>query len=80
MKSGPQARNSLPKQRKWHEEALKYMQLMSSHHSIGVYMLKVSIRPHSVKNNSKGSRTSLPTNAAATVSGMLYTMTPHDTM
>jgi len=40
LKSGPLARKSGPKQRKWREEALKYMQLMSSHHSIGVYMLR----------------------------------------
>ena len=40
LKSGPQARNSWPKQRKGHEEALKYLQLMSLHHSISVYMLK----------------------------------------
>jgi len=40
LKSGLQARNSWPKQRKEHEEALKYLQLMSLHHSIIVYMLK----------------------------------------
>ena len=40
LKSGPQARNSWPKQRKLCEVALKYLQLMSLHHSISVYMLK----------------------------------------
>jgi len=34
LKSGPQATNSCPKQRKWCDEALKYVQLMSLHHSI----------------------------------------------
>jgi len=80
LKSGPQARNSWPKQRKWGEEDLQYMQLMSSHHSIGVYMLKSALRPRSVKNISMGSGTPLPTNTAATRSGMLYTMKPHDIM
>jgi len=41
--------------------------------------VNVSIMPSSVKN-SKGSRTPLSTNVAATRSGTLYTMQPHNIM
>jgi len=40
LKFGPQAMNSRPKQRKGNEEALKYLQLLSLHHSISVHMLR----------------------------------------
>ena len=39
LKSGPQARNSWPKQKQY-EKALKYMQLLLSHDNISVYMVK----------------------------------------